>query len=176
MADSSSSRLLGLPGELRNRIYQFCLVEGVVDLNSKQFPEPSLLSTCKEVRAEAGSIFYNENKFIITIQDFDAAPIVTLHGQGSTIKSMNVHSLILDIRIRGQPSWDNLELWLNFEHASGCGLLPGQVPLSNLPDRIHVQAMHDVVDSLRDLPWERVQFVLRQMRKTLIAIDQRWAD
>ena len=71
------SRLHKLPGELRNRIYRLALVQGdsfrlhptetgiFVWHKSKNMAKEAynLLSTCKQVRAEALPIFFAENHF-----------------------------------------------------------------------------------------------------------------
>ncbi|KAK3706704.1 hypothetical protein LTR37_012548, partial [Vermiconidia calcicola] len=52
------SPLLELPGELRNRIYGYVLVDDIIKLDSTGHTEPELLHTCKQVRKEAIRIYY----------------------------------------------------------------------------------------------------------------------
>ena len=61
---------LDLPAELRNRIYEFVLVEDepivLFDWNLRCTDyrwQPKLLRTCKTIRSEAGPIFYGQNTF-----------------------------------------------------------------------------------------------------------------
>jgi hypothetical protein len=57
--------LLGLPGELRSRIWRFSLLEDCeirIDTNNHQ--APGLLRTSKQCRHEATKIFHEENSFI----------------------------------------------------------------------------------------------------------------
>lgn len=67
------SRLESLPGELRNRIYRYAVVEeGLVNAatctnyeraRKWQSNEPALASTCKQFRKEVLPIYYAENIF-----------------------------------------------------------------------------------------------------------------
>ena len=69
-----SSRLNDLPGELRNRIYRLALVQHsnieIQVADSTKFSNSkhnalALLSTCRQIRAEATPIFFTENIFEI---------------------------------------------------------------------------------------------------------------
>lgn len=71
------SPILSLPPEMRNRIYRECVVEGVITLHSDDMfdslpVEPALLLTCRQIRKEALSIYYHENKFEFCISHHDA--------------------------------------------------------------------------------------------------------
>ena len=59
------SDLLGLPAELRNRIYRYALVgQAPVDVGAKKtLDEPALLAVCKQIRNEALAIYYHESRF-----------------------------------------------------------------------------------------------------------------
>lgn len=67
---------MNLPGELRNNIYSFALVEdetiqmSTTSANGEQFQwrEPGLLSVSKRVRAETRAIYYSKNRFLICIR------------------------------------------------------------------------------------------------------------
>jgi hypothetical protein len=61
----SHSRLLNLPPELRNRIYEYALRfdNGICEVNETVgIPESALLLTCKEIRREAIGILHSANK------------------------------------------------------------------------------------------------------------------
>lgn len=72
--NQDDSPLLRLAAELRNRIYRYALYQGTVDVyakpvkkKKKDFPvhkaDLALLSTCKQIRAEAQMIFFSVNTF-----------------------------------------------------------------------------------------------------------------
>ncbi|EME42170.1 hypothetical protein DOTSEDRAFT_100538, partial [Dothistroma septosporum NZE10] len=56
--------LLGLPGELRNRIYRDALiVPDRIRIDATYHTLPALLRTCREIRDEATSIHLTANRF-----------------------------------------------------------------------------------------------------------------
>lgn len=64
-ADQTGSRLLGLPAELRNRIYEMAFFDTVVVLPSIKkvspkglFKGPGILLACKQTYAEAVTLYY----------------------------------------------------------------------------------------------------------------------
>lgn len=82
----SASRLLQLPGELRELIYKAALIQDDpirlcersanageaargVQLSYHQATEPALLLTCHQIRREALHIFYRDNVFFSDTQD-----------------------------------------------------------------------------------------------------------
>ncbi|KAF2161601.1 hypothetical protein M409DRAFT_27996 [Zasmidium cellare ATCC 36951] len=76
-------RLWKLPGELRNRIYRYVLIQqedatgdSMVNVEANGYDRPGLLSTCKEIRREALKIYYYENTFHVQIKNFNSAPLV----------------------------------------------------------------------------------------------------
>ena len=87
------SRLESLPGELRNRIYYYAVVQEqpiidttLIESRSYNIPgtivdkltltwrhtEPALAKACKLFRHEVLSIFYTENTFVLTPNPYDA--------------------------------------------------------------------------------------------------------
>lgn len=67
--DNTKSRLLALPGELRNRIYRYALVkDGPIafkcgnNRSGERFV-PAILQVCRQIRSEAIRIYFHENTF-----------------------------------------------------------------------------------------------------------------
>lgn len=88
---STMSRPVGLfdlPGELKNAIYRFALVETQhLDITTKSIPlEPALLRTCRVIRQEARSIFYLENTFRILSHNGDMVPVLKFCAQHHLIE------------------------------------------------------------------------------------------
>ena len=80
---------MGLPGELRNRIYRLCLVsEDHIIVTTTTFPEPRLLKTCKEIREEASTIYYGENQFEAWIHRYDSSPIMAILAKTATFERL----------------------------------------------------------------------------------------
>jgi len=67
-----SANFLKLPGELRNRVYELCLlrqepVNPWIDFNLRQELSPGLLRANKTVHREASSLLYAQNRFDFTM-------------------------------------------------------------------------------------------------------------
>jgi hypothetical protein len=179
MADTSSSPLLELPGELRNRIYRLCLVSEDAEpiaVISTSFPEPPLLSTCKEIREEASAIFYGESQFRAWLWSYDSSPLMVMFAKVPIFKKLGRMHLPSHLRMRGPPSWHHLEIMLRRRHAVGAGVLPPPSDSVERPERELIRAMGALVAEMHDLPSARVQSVIQSLRRTLVALDEKWAD
>ncbi|KAF2216591.1 hypothetical protein CERZMDRAFT_93883 [Cercospora zeae-maydis SCOH1-5] len=69
IANQSSSRLLSLPSELRNAIYELLLIQDIrIPIHQRRRPHDrfcaNILQTCKLIHAEAAPILYGENTFL----------------------------------------------------------------------------------------------------------------
>ena len=96
---------LALPGEVRNRIYQFALVTArpfAVQLQWTRPLDTALLRVNKQIFEEASGIFYVENTFRFPEALFVEAPILqqlqTLYRVSSSSLCM-MRSVILDIPV-----------------------------------------------------------------------------
>ena len=67
-ANSKHSPLLSkLPGELRNKIYRYVLLQEAIEIQlAPIYEKTNLLRTCSQIRKEASAIFFSENIFVIT--------------------------------------------------------------------------------------------------------------
>ncbi|EME40037.1 hypothetical protein DOTSEDRAFT_107919, partial [Dothistroma septosporum NZE10] len=64
--------LLELPAELRANIYRFALCEETKIANGQDsFQQPAILWTCRQVRQEASTNRYVENRFLLPTHNFD---------------------------------------------------------------------------------------------------------
>jgi hypothetical protein len=62
----SQSKLLTIPGEIRNQIYRHVIVsDSKIRITNTPIPEPALLKTCSTIRRETIAIYYLENSFDI---------------------------------------------------------------------------------------------------------------
>lgn len=65
---STRCALLELPAELRNKIYEYALVEQwCIEIDRQNHLQPGLLRTCHQIRAEAIEMFYSENQFQLRV-------------------------------------------------------------------------------------------------------------
>ena len=127
MTDQSTSPLLKLPGELRNRIYRFALITHDhirLPVTTRTFPEPALLATNKEIRREASSLFYSENHFMIEVRDFDSTACVIFSHKIAYVEGLKTARYRFSW-LSKRPNWANLHLWL-FRLHSGKFARPAQ--------------------------------------------------
>ncbi|PIA97413.1 hypothetical protein CB0940_06122 [Cercospora beticola] len=112
-----------LPPELRNYIYELAMVDKlqtnfiVAPLTPvhNQFQEPKLLQASKQVRTEAGAMFYRSNKFFINID-----------SHGYSIKSYMGHALRwirMICHFNGEQAFNDLHMCFAFD----CDSTSGQV-------------------------------------------------
>ena len=84
--------------------------------------------------------------------------------------------MIFNLRGSFQPNWTNLKLWLCRVHLYRSNLLP--VICSDDPSRdmiFRFDTLFTIVDELRDVPWERVERVVKELHKWMVKSDPRWA-
>ena len=176
-------RLFKLPGELRNRIYRDVLVVPggeFINVTSTGYDRPGLLSTSKEIHAEALSIFYHENKFRTHIRAYDSTPLLRLKKAVQSLRlKRDFHST--STTYGNPPSWKNLLLWLRRYHAREVdGRVSTPAQLDGQQDQpmtaYVVVSIFLVVDSMRSMPWKHVEKVVKEMRPTLVKADSKWGD
>ncbi|EME42609.1 hypothetical protein DOTSEDRAFT_26183 [Dothistroma septosporum NZE10] len=116
--------LLGIPGELRNQIYGYVLLEGgLVKLDAQDHQLPGLLRTCRQIRDEATEIYQTENNFQVDAWNMKLCiPQNYADHWMSTLE----HSHFW-ITMRGTPNWENFMVWLKrYSTGEVPGLASGQ--------------------------------------------------
>lgn len=179
---SSKTSLLCLPGELRNCIYRATFADPAVNVavTSCVFPEPALLSVCKQIRAEASPIFYAERTFQVNNQNYDSTPSCAIKRKKRLVlKEYNVEMRSENI-VTGHPSWPNLLIWFRRFHKRGSQGQQGQrkqkqkAAGSGYPVNALIRSMFAMVVELRDLEWDQVERILQGYHETLISINPAW--
>ena len=181
-----ASRLLELPGELRNKIYRYCLVVGDehdteylmrITTNgrfvvvTKDLKIPPLLSVSQQVRNEAIHIWYAANTFRVSLQDYDPTLYLAWKRHVDVI-SRTAPLEKLWIQVTGDPKWSNLMAWC---HAVWSGTLPclekderGKLALA--------RAAHKIAVMSKEGSWEECERQLSVLRGVFAQIDKRWMD
>ena len=106
---SSEPNLFTIPGELRNAIYRYVLVEDEQDeiqIDDSNHVQPALLRTNAQIREEASKIYYEENRFVVKICDLKLAPQLE-HWVWRRTKRPQP-----DMLYDGNRSWKNFKEWL----------------------------------------------------------------
>ena len=165
---TTSSRLLALPAELRDAIYTYAVIEpGEIRLTQGTCAEPALLRTCRQIREEAGSIFYEKNTISVAMQDYKLEPQTAHWYWTQPLKNG-------EIDFRGSPKWQNIKNWLRLhregnvagmdhlqEHESGQKMVVGQA--------------WAILREMWDVDWSVTEKVLDIFRKGVDAKTSTWS-
>lgn len=171
--NAEKCRLLLLPRELRDIIYQYTLVEDgdvLIAANGPLPAEPGLLSTCTQVRMEASIIYYETNKFNFTVvNDHNASSFLRWSRSSKQRRSANI-GYTLGV---GMTNWPNLRQWLKAfwdEQCGGVSLQGGNFDNTAAP---HFFALIPKFRALK-LTWVQVEWVYEDMRNALGSHDKAW--
>lgn len=174
----TTSKFQSLPAELRNRIYRetFNLDEPVT-ITSNVFPEPALLSVCKQLRKEASPIFYGEREFLIDASNFITDPTLLFKQKRVIVaKIFKIEMSRQTITPTGDSrNWPNVLIALSRAHK---GHALGAVPHGIRPKEVSVKtlsAAFATAKALRGLPWHQVEPILEGYHGILVAHDRKWA-
>lgn len=169
--ETNDSKLLSLPPEIRNIIYRYALVEGLIRVIQDPPPQPALLQLNRQVRDEAIQIYYQENCFRWIIASYDAGKLIAWCASSkhrSTAKMLLCNS--------GTCSWANLLVWLK-------AFLDQKAPGLGSSDSGKTTGMNTAAAKLfvlaknlrrQALPWHRVKAQLEVVREALAAVSEEW--
>ncbi|KAK4613882.1 hypothetical protein CLAFUW4_09360 [Fulvia fulva] len=179
--------LLEMPPELRNRIYRFALVQHsqifVCDDGYDGLKTPALLRVCRQIRAEARSIYYIENKFSIEVPDPDPAVALHFHQQAEGLWSNYevgnnfAEGFEYELRFWNCWSWKNSGWSSTTRIRSPCSqtaaIGPRTIPLSGATVR-----MFELVIEMQRCRWSTVSAALEVFKEALEdqAGDRWWWD
>lgn len=174
---------MGLPAELRTRIYTYALYEkrGVMISKAGGVSEPALLRASKTVPHEALGIYYTVNTVGVVIDSFDFTVDKLLSAKIRALARTygGFRLPMLMVHYPGIPNWKCLENGLRMHHEDNffrTGTLDTKRQLSaGRPELKVIYGMIAVVRAMKSSKWEDVEQTLELLRSGLIAIDQRWA-
>ncbi|KAK5111957.1 hypothetical protein LTR85_011704 [Meristemomyces frigidus] len=172
-------RLLALPPELRNKIYEYVLIDnaGVVVVTQATV-QPPLLRTCTKVRSQALPIWYADNEFEVKIRDCDGSIYVKWLRHTRSIGSKGALRRVAWI-LSGRPNWTNLMAWLREQYEGRSDLQPEFSFSGNveLPDEWRfVIAAHDMLKDYSEKPWHVFERAMKRLRYAVDPFDPRWRD
>lgn len=109
---TQDSKLLALPAELRNPIYEMALIEDSpirIEVEPDARLEiPGLLLACKSLREETLGIWYQSNQFVIEIDECDAT---TLNKWTAHCVKVEQRDVDISIMLLDSPNWPNILQW-----------------------------------------------------------------
>lgn len=168
----SRTSLLGLPGEIRNKIYRHALVvhdtshQPGSDLLDPIPEQPALLRTCEQIRSEAASIYYAENQFCLFLDDFIDTPAIAWIEHASRYVDRQQLQVQWDWGIWGvrHGDWPNLLQMLRHAHE---GRLPPFEASAMWSESTghgtdkHLERLFAITPGLAEVPWTNVEQVLQ---------------
>ncbi|KAK4613897.1 hypothetical protein CLAFUW4_09502 [Fulvia fulva] len=164
--------LIGIPGELRNRIYRYALHENHdIQITATDDTEPGLLQTCRQVQGEACSIFRAETRFSLNVVDCRPEVPTNFHLHWmSMVKSIGwLYS--------GRSHWRNLKEWMRRFYE---GHIAGEVDMNEMHshrDLRAVQLASRIVRASRERPWADVDDMLETFKESVKVGDAHfWVD
>lgn len=181
---AQDSPLLKLPAELRNRVYEYALYTDGQCLITKAggIPEPSLLTTSKEIRKEAIGIYYSVNNVMLDILSFDATALRHFDRKVDAMATTS-HGFRISgsgLQFRSAPNWTNLKGMLRYYHKGDNRFaLPfaefATDDAAGLPPVFKaIYGMIRCAAAMQTSPWEEVESTFELLRAGLILSDARW--
>ena len=154
------------------KIYREVLIEPNAILTSPASTappiEPPLLWTCRQIRKEALSIYYEENNFTWDIEDNNASLYIQWCRAQPSRAKVEANFLLED-----SQNWPNLMKWVD-----ACGQGECRRPEEE-PEELELAAIHvlDVAVSMAGaVSWEKMQTLLSKMRNALACEHWEWAE
>jgi hypothetical protein len=174
---STGSPFMDLPGELKNRIYFYALVrKDNVEISAANWDthQPALLKTCKQIRREALSIFYNENRVSANIEDWNPEVKNACHDLWAHHKLK--WSAQFSHYFTGKPHWQNLIAWLEAFFLEDMKGISDVVSKTRTLERKTVGVMFLMATTAREnqMPWKALKVMLDAQRGLLSMKDGRW--
>ncbi len=111
-------QLLQLPSEIRNRIFELVLLPNTLIEVKKTYRTPPLLNTCRQLRSEAGSLYYGSATFLVRAERGSSHKFVHRSPSGLCVLwlatrafqgSKQIRRVYLDLHLPSSSSW--LEVW-----------------------------------------------------------------
>lgn len=178
------SRLMGLPAELRNKIFELALLDQEsINVSASGYERPGLLTTCKQIAHETTGMLYSGRTFHFHIQEFDTKPLhAFLRTTMSEARFPHLNSIHISITSSLSPDWFNLLQWLegchngSFQHAA---VDVDEIRTLRRRDQLTGAIIAGMFCAAQGLcgktPWQTVEDIVSKQRASLIAIDGRWA-
>lgn len=172
-------RLLDLAPELRNRIYRYVVCEDEPIEVTEDTREPGLLSTCRQIRAEARSIWFLENRFEFHIRELDITLLSLFYRrQKKHLRKGSDSGKVRKVTTTHKHyNWANLMRWCKvaFDGDVWC-LRP--VPGKDAHYAVVANATHMAQKQLKvaGATWETCYQTLQYFRAVAGATDKRWLD
>ncbi|KAK0262793.1 hypothetical protein B0A54_09096 [Friedmanniomyces endolithicus] len=159
IAESTNEcRLLALPKELREQIFDHAILEDidtVISITEDGPKQPGLLRVSTQVRRETLTRYYAYNKFGIVISDFDALAVLPSYrlqheyfDPPTSPDARRAAVGCVGLQIKFSPEWSDMVGWCRLEYRGRLHFAresDGQVLVEAL-----VMSLHTILSGLRD--------------------------
>ena len=158
---SSKPTLLGLPAEIRNKIYRYALVEQApIDITEHSCVEAALTRTSRQLRFETQPIYSKENQFKFYV--VDCKPQVPRCWTEYWLwKAHGKPGFTVVLEISGGLNWTNLLGWLKACHAGKMFSfdLPTKISRASFDTKTAARTFQ-ILREMEGLPWARIKAVV----------------
>ncbi|KAK3701623.1 hypothetical protein LTR37_015374 [Vermiconidia calcicola] len=160
-----------LPAELRNNIYELVLRNRYAIHVEKGLSLPPLLATCSEIRDEASSIWYRDNKFIAGVKNCNATTLNAFSEHACTVGQRDYFEI--GIALMGPPNWKNLVQWCQAIWKDGNARRMEWAEDLKEDEDIVCRA-HDIAMRYKGKDWEACLGALKRLRSKAVADHRAW--
>ncbi|KAK4955217.1 hypothetical protein LTR10_007412 [Elasticomyces elasticus] len=166
-----SSFFLNLPPELRNSIYEHTLVSHEPIRIGKTVKQPPLLQVCKQIRREAGPLYFHQNNFRVVLTDLDFTSTMRL-CQLAKLFLLVLPTISYSVTRSDQGNWENL---LTGAKAVHVGLIPrsGRVVNGTGHGAAAMGALR-MAHKLRRTKWKEVKKSLEEYKEVVVRSGTGW--
>ncbi len=189
--------IFSLPAELMNHIYELVLFPNgdrqCIVTEAPIFPEPPLLRTCTRIRAEAASIFWQETRFQVNVNDFDPTVLRRFEERMRWVSHRSQVQFSPGQDASYARVWHNLLFWLELYHRGHPkpsdkrkrkhGMEMGIEDIIRVVCPCHeqevgvIRGMFVVVKAMRPQSWKATRAVLEWQRDNLLAlVEMEWTN
>ena len=176
--------LLRLPAEIRIVIWELVVVkQAPIDVDPAMKP-PGLLAVNRQIRNETIHAYYSLNRFMLTVVDLDAEPIIPFlevfkrYDRRSTFSREKVErknvTIVFDI-VRGY-NWANFKAWVKAVFMGRMSGFSEVVEVGDDRDFRAIRGVFGVVWGMIDagVTWEQAEQTLPGLRTMLGARNKQW--
>lgn len=167
----TQSRLLSLPAELRNSIYELALIEPHYIQIDSNLKEPGVLHVNRQIHKEARSVWYTSNTFEVAIRQCDDSLLRKFTMHCNTLPVMAT----VRIQLFNSNSWSNLIRWCrNVWNGESAGMSPKIYGASNTMAVVY--AAHKIVDDYmrKSRSWDECLATLTTLKEMSEQLDPSW--
>ena len=169
----SNSPIFKLPPEIRNVVYSFCFTHDTDrTIITNAYKPPALLSTCRQIRAEAAPLWSTAKTFEVELRDCNVKMHKTfMHQVLQSIEGDGDLTWDIILRING-VNWNKLLHWCKEVHSGA--LDPVTICSDPTDSWAVIQAALNLADFAKSMSWVAIESQLENLRMVALKVDSSW--